>query len=56
MHRQQWSDTKTPLYASGTAGVRDVWARKDAADATGSVLTLTVAPEDSAFVVLSPKK
>jgi hypothetical protein len=38
-----------------TAGVRDIWAKKDIADATGAVLTAVVAPEDSAFFVLTPK-
>ena len=38
-----------------TAGVRDIWAKKDIADATGGVLTATVGPEDSAFFVLTPK-
>ena len=38
-----------------TAGVRDVWARADRVDATGSTLDVTVAPSDSVFVVLTPK-
>ena len=38
-----------------SAGVRDVWARADIADATGAMLNVTVAPMDSVFVVLTPK-
>lgn len=38
-----------------SAGVRDIWAKKDVADATGSTLTATVAPMDSAFLLLTPK-
>jgi hypothetical protein len=38
-----------------TAGVRDIWAKKDIADATGGVLKAKVGPEDSAFFMLTPK-
>jgi len=38
-----------------SATVRDVWARKAVADATGGQLNVTVAPMDSAFVVLTPR-
>jgi hypothetical protein len=37
------------------AGVRDIWERKDVADATNATLNVTVPPMDSAFVVLTPK-
>jgi len=38
-----------------TASVRDVWGRTDLSDAAGATLTATVAPMDSAFLVLTPK-
>ena len=38
-----------------TASVRDVWGRADLSDATGGNLKASVAPMDSALLVLTPK-
>lgn len=38
-----------------SAAVRDVWAHADLADANGGALKATIAPMDSAFLVLTPK-
>ena len=39
---------------SSSASVRDVWAHKDLATATG-VVPMSVAPQDSVFVVVAPQ-
>ena len=44
-----------PAASVETAGVRDVWAREDAGEASGRTFKTTVAPMDSVFVVLTPK-
>ena len=42
--------------AATSAAVRDVWARVDLADTTGATVNVTVAPMDSAFLVLTPNQ
>lgn len=44
------------LGLSGTVAVRDIWSRKDEADATVNFTASTIPGTDSGFYLLSPKK